>query len=477
MIRRRAALIILLLATVILWIIPGPVVEQIANDRHTMLGRYSRTQFSWIIGLTIISLVGIYIDRASGERYKRRWFQVLSVVLFLLPALAILDFALRTPERLHYVRESLAYRHPPNFDSSVDIRDASLSRFVDKPEAARTYPNATPGYPTIHRTLRTDARGYRNRTTLDQAEIVALGDSFTEGSGVSDEHPWPVRLAEFTGRSVCNLGMSGYDPLNYLAAMKEHGVGLRPKYVVCVLYEGNDFRSAAGDRERSHPGFAERLSTYMNQSPLLGLADRMMIGVFGPINSRGTVKGAEVLDWLPIRIPPCDAGRAYAFAPKQLRDRMKDAEQFSIDPRWLNTRRILLTLRDVCRDAGAELVVVYAPTKAHVIVPIVADRLPADKVRAFTAMSYKGPMPDASTFLAALLDRLDDTEQVVREYCGREAIRFVSTTEALRAAAAEGTQVYFTYDQHWTPEGHEVAARVIAEALLRADGQAPAGGV
>lgn len=466
-IRQKIALIAILVINAILWIIPSNVVEQIANDRHTMLGRYSRTQFAWIIGMTIISLFGLYIDRAVGEQYKRRWFQVMAITIFMIPALILLDFLLRTPGRLHYVRDSLAYHHPPNFDSTKDFVEESLKDFVDKPEAARTYPNATPGYPTIRRTLRTDARGFRNAATLDQADVVTLGDSFTEGSGVSDEHPWPVRLAEQSGWTVCNLGISGYDPLNYLASLKEYGVHLKPKKIICMLYEGNDFRSAISDQERSEPGFLERVSTYMTQSPLLDLLDRGITSVFGSMNSRGPLKGAELLDWMPIRFPPGPDAKSYAFAPKQLRDRMKDADQFSLDLKWLNTRRILVEISETCKAIGAEFYLAYAPTKAHVVMPTVARQLPAERVRAFTAISFKGDLPDAPTFMAALLERIDDTEQVVREYCEREGIHFISTTEALQESIRCGQQAYFTYDQHWTPEGHEVAAKVIWESIMQ----------
>ena len=42
---------------------------------------------------------------------------------------------------------------------------------------------------------------------------------------------------------------------------------------------------------------------------------------------------------------------------------------------------------------------------------------------------------------------------------------FVSATASLRAAAVSGTQVYFTYDQHWTPEGHEIVAEAVHRFL------------
>jgi hypothetical protein len=51
----------------------------------------------------------------------------------------------------------------------------------------------------------------------------------------------------------------------------------------------------------------------------------------------------------------------------------------------------------------------------------------------------------------------------------------VSATEPLRRAIAAGEQVYFTYDQHWTRLGHEVAARLVADELAHAGLRGSAG--
>lgn len=58
---------------------------------------------------------------------------------------------------------------------------------------------------------------------------------------------------------------------------------------------------------------------------------------------------------------------------------------------------------------------------------------------------------------------LDTKESVLRDFFREEAVEFVSATEVLRNAAAEGRQVYYTYDQHWTAAGHVV----VAEELYR----------
>ncbi|MCH8966071.1 MAG: hypothetical protein IID43_00185 [Planctomycetes bacterium] len=456
--RQKIWLALIITANLLLWIIPSDVVELIARDRHTLLGRYSKEHFYANVGLGIFSLVSFYVDWSTGQKYKRRWFQVLATLLFLTPTLLLLDFVVRSPEAVHYVRDGLAYHRPANFKTTV--------RFVDRPEAARTYPNAPDGYPPLDCTLQTDTRGYRNQTALESYDVVVLGDSFAEGSKVSNGQTWPERLAALGGLTVYNLGMSGYAPINYLASLKRHGPSLNPRVVICCLYEGNDFRSAKTDRKGSRPSLSKRMKAYFKQSRLLGGLDEWAVATFGPINRNGHVPNVEMLDWLPLAIPDGPGAKHYAFAPKQLRDMFESREAFALDKHWLNPRQQLEEMHRWCNEAGSQFIVLYAPTKAHVTLPMVAQRLPAEDVRSFLALRFKKTLPSPSELLVTLVERAGARESVVAEWCAREEIPLISTTEPLRQAAADGTQVYFTYDQHWTPPGHKVVAQTVHAYLV-----------
>jgi len=455
--RQKVWLGIVLAVNLALWLIPSDVVEEIARQRHVMLGCYSRPHFAWNIIVLVISLVSFYIDWSTGATYKRRWFQVMATLMFLTPSLAVLDFVLRTPDVEHYVRDNLAYHRPPGA--------VFHQVFVDRSEARRSYPHASPGYGTVDCTLHTDRRGYRNQPDLETYDVVVLGDSFAEGSSVSDEHPWPVRLASQSGLTVYNLGMSGYDPLHYLESLKEVGLTLKPRVVLCLIYEGNDFRSDKTDEKRKRPSLSMRFEEYLGRSPVIGAVDKLLIDTFGPINSGGRLEDAGKIDWLPLAVPDGPNARYYTFEPKQLRDLYEGRDEFAADKHWLNPQGQIGEMNKLCRDSECQFVVVFAPTKAHVTLPIVADRLVPEKVRAFTAISYKDELPEAGEFLRNLLKNADAREEVVGEWCRRQAIPFVSLTISLREAVSQGKQVYFTYDQHWTPDGHEVVAQTVHQYL------------
>ncbi len=455
--RQKIWLTLVIAVNATLWLIPGDVVANIARDQQTMLGRYSRTHFAWILGVLAISLVSLYIDWSTGAAYKRRWFQVLATLFFLLPCVAVVDAFLRTADTMHYIREDGLYHRPPN----TEFRQI----FVDAPQAMRTYPNLKPGYGTIECIARTDGRGYRNATTVDQCDVVALGDSFTEGSGVSDADPWPVHLADLSQRTVCNLGMSGYDPFHYLESLRRVGLRLHPRLVVCVFYEGNDFRSSSSDEKRRNPSLSKKFTEYVDRSPLIKAIDASITNSFGTFGADRPLPNAHLIDWLPLTVPDSPQGRNYAFQPKQLRDLLQTRDAFESDKHWHNPREQIGAMNELCKKAGAQFVLVLAPTKARVVLPLVASGLNASHIRSFAALDFKKPLPPEGEFLSELLARADSKEQTIASWCASQSIPFFSPAAALRSAIAAGNQVYYTYDQHWSPAGHQVFAKSLYDFL------------
>jgi hypothetical protein len=55
---------------------------------------------------------------------------------------------------------------------------------------------------------------------------------------------------------------------------------------------------------------------------------------------------------------------------------------------------------------------------------------------------------------------------VFQEYCRENGIAFINLTEPLREETRKGVQTYYTFDQHWTPHGHEVVARYLSETIV-----------
>ncbi len=84
-----------------------------------------------------------------------------------------------------------------------------------------------------------DRRGWRNETALDQADIVALGDSQTYGAGVHPEDAWPRVLKDQFGLSIYNMAFGGFGTTQLLELWEE-AMDLGPELVIVSVYFGND---------------------------------------------------------------------------------------------------------------------------------------------------------------------------------------------------------------------------------------------
>ncbi len=94
-----------------------------------------------------------------------------------------------------------------------------------------------PEYPGI------DSNGFRNSKSLKSADIVAMGDSFTYGVGVSGRQSWPSQLQRISGQSVYNMGKGGYGSIEALMLV-DKAIPMEPSWIVFATYNGNDLVDA-----------------------------------------------------------------------------------------------------------------------------------------------------------------------------------------------------------------------------------------
>ncbi len=354
-----------------LWLRGSPLAYSVAQQRVILLGRYTVEQMTTQLILTPIALLivlGIWLrrDQSPQEKRQARLRTVLMTVSILLTITGV-DIVLRMVEGSSYIRTAKSHHRPPNL--------SFRGTFQDAPDAAFTYPNAPAGYPPIEYTLTTDTRGFRNTTTLSTCDVVVLGDSFAEGTGVSDESVWPVLLGHKRGWTVCNLAMSGTSPLMYLDILRQYGLALKPKIVICLLYEGNDFRdSNYPDQSLTAPRTTPGRYLFYG-SPLRLKLMRLMIRTLGPIGSRRYDNDPRVsypwhpmypVSWLPMVIPP-NGGHPYAFELKRLMELYRSREQPAPLRGVVKTQGVVSEIAQTCRDHGIRLIVAYAPDKSHVV--------------------------------------------------------------------------------------------------------------
>jgi hypothetical protein len=472
--RTRKALARLLLALSLLaWLVPSDVPRLIVRWEEVVLGRYSEPRFvALLLATPLLWLLAYALLASLRVGAREATFRAVAILIGVGLAVAIADVGLRWRREPRYLEQTVprvgAY---PAAAPGIRVRRRPADRvyemrYDDVPMRARSYPDPPPGHPSRQVTLTTDARGFRNRTPADRYEVVTVGDSFAEGSGVSDDEPWPMLLGEMLGRPVYNLGMSGAGPPDYVGALRAYGAELAPKLVILMVYEGNDFKSARylrkGGEEREPRGIR------IGPSPLLIGFRLVVIPRLARINGDGPVRGMERLAWMPLAIPAGPAAKHYAFRPKRLTRLDIDETTFTRSEAWRSNTALLRMFKAECERLGARMILAYAPSKPHVVMPLARPRPSLEELAAFIGYSRDRLSVPADRFAQEIPAKLDDLERVVREFSEAEGIDFVSPTAALRRSVARGRQVYFTYDQHWTELGHEDVARVLYAHLAGA---------
>ncbi len=460
--RQRAKAVLLLLIGALnlaLWLQPGPVVQYVARDEPTLLGYYSVERFSANVAVLLLSATASWLLLSTAP-LRPRMLKLASVALAVAVTLVAGEYIVRalTPAPQYVLHADMRHRQP---DSRVQ------AVFRDRPEAVRSYPRRPPGYGDVPLVVATDERGFRNPARLGNVDIVVIGDSFVEGPEVDYEQLWTVRLSHASALSVYNMGTAGENVGGYVAKMERFAPTLHPQTVILMIYEGNDLR-----------GFRAAKRSWLKDSRLRARLKNLLIERLGPVNAGAPFARAEIVDWLPLAVR-ADGGVAhYAFTPRNVGDLARTREEFENHRGWHQLRASIEAVHELARRHGVRLILAYAPSKVKVLLPLVADRLPADKVLAF-ALLHASKMPasklavnDGEAFLEQVRRDIQVPEAAVRKLCTQRGIEFVSLTEDLRRATAQGRQTYYTYDQHWSPIGHEVVADSLYEYLRRSGGVA-----
>jgi hypothetical protein len=327
-----------------------------------------------------------------------------------------------------------------------------------------------------------NSRGYRDREYAlgkrDALRIVGLGDSFTFGSGVEEPEIYLSRLEtllpEKLGRAVevVNLGAGGRGLSDEARVLAVDGPDYEPDLVLVGLFFGNDIRDVmcGWDRFRVEGGFR-----YWKDGILERWRHPLVPGEIlrGEDEPRPLREPASAALPIPFKDLLKENLHLYTFLQRRydaLRERLAsrepggptksftvfNMEALMIDPypaeleqAWDDSRDELAKMRDWCTSRGARLAVVGIPIPAQVD-PEIWDE----------ALATYGLDPRH-------LDR--EKPQRRLEEIGRElGVPIIDLLPALLRAreSAPEDRLYYRKDIHWTPRGHDVAAREIQRVIL-----------
>jgi hypothetical protein len=494
--------LVLIIITVGLWFISDDIVELILKQREILFGMYSSGGFSARLLLTLLlgGLALLLLDKKKsiGEATGTLLMMTISTVITIVLFIYVTTF-LKGDAR--YVESEITTTNTADGNSVPKLAGVTRHRSPNKryefsqsdlPDQHRSYPIAAPGYKDLDIVLTSDKYGFRNLGEIkDQYSIIAVGDSFAAGSHVSDDQGWTELLQKQLGTDIYNLGVSGSDPRIYLNNYVTFGQKLKPKIVLFMVYQGNDFKydapvkineitnathhqpnlvatllgisSASAATVSYEAGLIERFTDTLKTSPVTKGYKAFSKSVLEKIGSDSTVADyEEKAGWMPLAI---NSKQFYSFKPKRLEQSHHSIEAWKADSAWIATSEAFTLMKEITDDEGSRLIMVWAPAKPNVTLAAAnpAD-IHQDQLHRFGSYRIKN-IPDPATFKTDVFNWLQSQETVFMEFCLEQKIECISPTKELIAATKTGQQTYFTYDQHWTPEGNKVVAQVIGNYL------------
>ncbi len=362
------------------------------------------------------------------------------------PIAALVSLALALGAGELIARRAIAHEPPTLFS-----REGALTPFYDGSPHPWS-PDSILGWrPTPHargrlvswdcsNTIEIDGAGIRRDAEVapdkgGRFRIALMGDSFTFGHGVDGRDTFAAgleaALASERPTEALNFGVPSYGAAQSAARLARDGIPLHPDLAIWGYLGSTSFR----DCVRYDRAFARKV-----KRPLFGVRDGR-VALTERARNRAILKRGGLLS------------RSVLYM-RFVATRWLDLEERVLTRlgRWQNPEPALTrdafailragvrTMADAMAAEGGEFLVVYFPRRAE------AD------------------------------GTADPTEVRVLEKAAREAgVPFLDLTAAFRQASAAGPSaagdsagvaaqpLYFPRDAHWTPGGHAVAARALAE--------------
>lgn len=336
-------------------------------------------------------------------------------------------------------------------------------------------PDSTLGHKIAPKAAGHDAMGFRNREVPAHVDTLVIGDSMTYGFGTPRDTAWPQQLAVISQRSVYNMGLGGYGPLQYLQLTREHAGQFSPNHLVVGFYFGNDLvddyilshtlpkwhswrlttetplEATAGPARPQEPArrFGALREWLSQRSLLYAMLKATVFESFAVMSQQSMARQMSPDDRMSWSDPAAPQIKT-VFTPRE-RVWVQDMSQANVREGMAITQRAFAAIKDEADKRKLDLLVVLIPTRERVYCPYLkstAAQLPPSYVK--------------------LCEVEDATKSELLKSFAAKGIAYVDSTPALEAEAAKHVQIYPpTSDGHPTALGH----RAIAETVKRAMGQ------
>lgn len=320
----------------------------------------------------------------------------------------------------------------------------------------------------------TDEMGFPNGPGewQDSYDVVIAGDSFTIRTAPKT---WIELLAAQTDKEILTLGAPSWSTLNEVEAVKQFGLDKSPDWVVLMFFEGNDILNTGQYLDKRESGLDWR-EYDMQDVPftrrLLTLHFLRYLGrKWFPEEPDEPVKYRY-----PV-VASTEAGEIETvFKDVHLLPLSADYDTLAQSDEFAAMKEGLLELKGLAEGQGTRLLVVYIPSKEHVLWSRVWDAEDVNNVLERTVTvtlseGNHGRLQYEPTYLTyeQFSENQQAQERLLSEFTTEADIEFLNLTPLFWQKSIEEGELYHFGDPHWNQAGNQLAADAIADYLREAE--------
>lgn len=312
----------------------------------------------------------------------------------------------------------------------------------------------------------TDDQGFPNEPASwqDQYDMVIAGDSFTIRTAPIT---WIERLEQQTGQEILTLGAPSWSTLNQVEAIRQFGLDKQPQFVLVMFFEGNDIINTQQYLERRDSGLDWR-EYDMQDVPFYR---RLLTPHFVAYLWQRLFPPEEEAapDYRYPIVASTEAGPIETvFKDVHLLPLSADYETLAASDEFTAVKSALIALNEEAADQDAQLVVVYIPSKEHVLWSRVWDPGDVNNVLERTVSvtlseGDSGTLQWEPAYLS--FERFSETvraqEQLLTDFTAEAGIHFLNLTPVFWEGSIKDGELYHYGDPHWNQAGNDLAAEAI----------------
>jgi hypothetical protein len=315
----------------------------------------------------------------------------------------------------------------------------------------------------------TDEMGFPNSEYewRDQYDIIVTGDSFTIRTA---PETWIEALGRLTGKSILTLGAPSWSTLNEAEAIKMYGLDKEPEWIILLYFEGNDLLNTSQYLERQHSGLNWK-EYDLQDAPLSSrLLTPHMLGYFFDRLFSPEEMGLEYR--YPVAASTNVGEIETVLKDVHLLPMSADYETLAASREFDAVGQALIAIDDKVRSQGARFLLVYVPSKEHVLWSRIWDPVDLEHVLQRTVTVRNEPGPGGTLvwepqYLSyeTFNQNHNAQEKLLEEFARQNEIEFLNLTPLFWLESIERGELYHYADPHWNQAGNHLAAEAIREYM------------